>query len=415
MATERLSMRKTKEILRLKWVMKRSHREVANSLGVSVGVVSKTLARARALELTWATAEGLEESALEAKLYGVPRVPTGNRPKPDPVSIHLERMKTGVTLELLHLEYLEEHPNGYGYTVFCDVYREWRKRKKLTMRQNHNAGEKLFVDYSGKKPALMNRETGEVESVELFVAVLGASNYTFVEASRSQKSRDFLMSHVRALDFLGGCPKAFVPDQLKSGVVAACRYEPTTQRTYTELARHYGVAILPARPGKPRDKAKVEAGVLVVQRWVLSKLRNQTFYSLEALNERIGELCDELNSKPMRQYGGKSRRDLFEEIDRPALSRLPPERFIYADWRHAKTNIDYHIEFDKHFYSVPYALVREPVEVRATALTIEVFHKGKRVASHLRSYQAGRHTTEASPMPKSHQKHLEWTPTRMIT
>jgi transposase len=416
MAKERLSMRKTREILREKWELGLSHRAVMRSLGVSLGMVSNTVARAQAAGLrTWAEVEALSDEALEERLYGPARAARkGDRPPPDPVWIHTERQKPGVTLELLHMEYREQHPNGYGYTSFCAVYRKWLARQKLTMRQVHRGGEKLFVDYSGKKPHIADRKTGEVHEVELFVAVLGASNYTYAEATRSQKIEDWIGSHVRALAALGGVPAVIVPDQLRSAVSRPCRYEPGAQRTYAELAHHYGTAIVPARPRKPRDKAKVEVAVQVVQRWILARLRHQSFFSLDALNERIRELCDELNERPMRRYGGKTRRQLFTEIDRPQLRPLPAEPFVYATWRHARVNIDYHVTVDQHYYSAPHALVHEQVEVRLTALTVELFHKGRRVAAHVRSYAPGRHTTESAHMPKAHQKHLEWSPSRLI-
>ncbi len=413
MATKRLSMRKIREILRLKWVLKRSHREVVGSLGVSLGAVSEAVSRANKRGLTWEAVESLADEELDERLYG-PRLATRSRPKPDPVWIHLERKKVGVTLELLHLEYLEQHSDGYRYTTFCDVYRQWLKKHRLSMRQVYRAGEKAFVDYSGKKPSIIDRKTGEATEVELFVAVLGASNFTYAEASESQKSPAWIASHQNAFEYFGGVPEAAVPDQLKSGVIEACRYEPKTQRTYAEMARHYGIAILPARPGKPRDKAKAEVGVLVVQRWILARLRNERFFSLAELNDRIAQLRDELNDRPMRRYGGATRRELFEKLDRPALSPLPTERFVYAEWKDAKVNIDYHIEYDKHFYSVPFSLTQEPVEVCATAMTVEILHRRQRVASHARSYKPGGYTTDPEHRPKSHREHADWTPSRLI-
>lgn len=414
MATERLTVRNTREILRLKWANNMTHRATARSLGVSAGVVGKTVTRARSAGLSWEDICGMDDAALEARLYGPPRAPTRGRVKPDPVWIHLERKKPGVTLELLHLEYLEEHPEGYGYTSFCDTYREWLGRRKLTMRQTHRGGEKLFVDYSGKRLTIVNAETGELEPVEFFVAVLGASNYTYAEATLTQQSHDFIASHVRAFEFLGGIPDAVVPDQLKSGVTKACRYEPMPQRTYAEMARHYGTAILPARPYKPKDKAKVEVGVQVAQRWILARLRNRIFHSLEALNEAIGELLEDLNDRTMRRYG-KSRRELFQALDVPALSPLRADRFVYAEWKTAKVNIDYHIVFGKSYYSAHFSHARDVVEVRASMTTIEIFHKGKRIASHPRSYKQGSYTTNPEHMPKSHQAHLEWSPTRIVS
>jgi transposase len=405
-------MRSIREVLRQKLVLKKSHREVARSLGLSAGAVGSVMVRAAELELDWAAAEALTEAELEQRLYG-PRLAAGaQRPLPDPVYIHNERKRTGVTLELLHLEYLEQHPDGYRYTQFCEVYREWLKKHRLSMRQVHRAGEKLFVDYSGKKPHVVDPDTGEVTDVELFVAVLGASNYTFAEATRTQGGPDWLASNGHALSFIGGVPGALVPDQLKSGVTKSCRYEPGVQRTYEEMAGHYGTAVVPARPGCARDKAKVESGVLVAQRWILARLRNQTFFSLRELNDRIGELLEDLNDRKMRLYGA-SRRELFERLDKPALRPLPSEPFVYAEWKRVKVNIDYHVEVDHHFYSAPHELVHEYLEARFTATTVELFRGGQRVASHTRSYLRGKHTVEAEHMPKAHQKHLEWTPSRI--
>jgi transposase len=411
MATERLSMRKTREILRQKWELGRSHRQVGESLGISLGVVSLALDRARKAGLDWAAAATLAEDELEARLY--PATVAATRPLPDFGKVHAERRRPGVTLELLHLEYLEQYPAGYRYTQFCERYREWLKSHRLTMRQEHRAGDKEFVDYSGKKPAIVDRETGERIEVELFVAALGASNFTYAEATMTQRGPDWIASHVRAFEYFGGVVAALVPDQLKSGVTLPCRYEAGVQRTYEEMARHYGTTVLPARPVRPRDKAKVEVAVQVAQRWILARLRNQTFFSLDELNHRIWELLEELNNRRMRVYGC-SRRELFERLDRPALRPLPQERFVYGEWKTARVNIDYHIELEHHYYSVPHTLIHELVDGRFTATTVEVFHKGRRVATHARSYTRGRHTTIAAHMPQVHQKHLEWTPSRII-
>jgi transposase len=415
---ERLTMRKIREVLRQKWNLNKTHREVAESTGASVGLVSGILTRAQAAGLGWEAVAALNDRELEERLYGPPRVIGGQRPLPDPQYIHIERRKAGVTLELLHLEYLEQHPDGYRYTQFCDSYRRWLKERGLTMRQEHRAGEKLFLDYSGKKPCIVDPKTGEVIEVELFVAVLGASNYTYVEATRTQQSHDWVASNVRALQFFGGVAGALVPDQLKAAVTVPCRYEPQVQRTYEELARHYATVVVPARPGKSRDKAKVEVGVQIAQRWILARLRRQTFFSLEELNERIAELVDDLNDRRMRLYGA-SRRELFEKLDKPALKPLPAASFSYAEWKQVRPNIDYHIEFDLHFYSVPHALVHErdksKFEARATAMTVEVYSNGERVAAHPRSYKRGCHTTIAEHMPKAHREHQEWSPSRFIS
>jgi transposase len=413
MATERLNMRHVREILRQKWVLGRTHREVAQSVGLSAGAVGKVVGRAEAARMTWATVEALDEQVLEGQLYG-PRLPqTAQRPMPDWKQVHAERLRPSVTLELLHLEYLQHHPDGYRYTAFCEHYRRWLKTKQLSMRQDHRAGDKAFVDYSGRKPSYVDPATSQRVEVELFVAVLGASNFTYAEASPSQRGPHFIQSHVRALAYFGGSPSALVPDQLKSGVTRSCWYEPGIQRTYEQLATHYGTTVLPARPYRPKDKAKVEGAVLIAQRWILARLRNQTFFSIDALNEAIWALLEELNDRPMRVYKA-SRRELYERIDKPALTPLPAVAFVYGEWKHARVNIDYHVELDGHYYSVPHALIHEQVELRSTATTVEVFYRGKRLASHARSNERGRHTTVDEHMPRAHREHRDWSPTRLL-
>jgi transposase len=415
MATERVPMQKIREILRLKWVAGRSHREAARSLGVSAGAVAAAVGRARAAAVTWDAVEALSDDALERTLYGpTPAAIAGARAEPDLAAIHQELRRPGVTLELLHVEYLAAHPTGYRYAAFCARYRAWRARQRLSRRQVHKAGEKAFVDYAGMRPTIVDPATGEVIAVELFVAVLGASNYTFAEATRTQQSADWIGSHVRAVEFFGGVPAVWVPDQLRTGVTRPCRYEPGVQRTYAEWAQHYQTVVLPARPAKPRDKAKVEVAVQVAERWILAQLRHETFFSLAALNARIRELLTTLNARPMKGYGGRSRRDLFEQFDQPALQPLPAERFVHADWLRARVNIDYHVEVDRHYYSVPHPLVHETVDVRLSATTVEIFQRGTRVWLHARSAQPGRHTTVAAHMPKAHRAHQEWSPSRLV-
>lgn len=400
-------MSKTREILRLRWDLGRSVREASRATGASLGVVSRTECRARKAGLDWTGVEVLDDEQLERRLYdGAKHSRGATRPAPDPSWIDTELRRVGVTLELLHLEYLREHPDGYRYTAFCDVYRQWRSRRGLVMRQQHKAGEKAFVDYSGKRPSIVDPTTGEVLEVELFVAVLGASNLTYAEATRTQRIEDFVRSHVHAFEYFGGVPKITVPDQLKSAVRVACRYEPTIARTYAELGRHYGTAIVPARPGKPRDKAKVEVAVQIAQRWILARLRNETFFSLETLNARIAECLEELNERAMKGLGGINRRTLFERVERAELLPLPQERFVVSEWKRATVNVDYHIAISDHFYSVPYTLVREEVEGRLTATTVEIFHRGRRVASHVRSHVRFRFTTDPAHMPEAHRKHF---------
>ena len=413
MATERLAMHQAREILRQKLVLKRSHRAVMAAVGVSMGTVSGVAGRAKALGLDWKAVEALDDEALEVRLYG-PRITTRDlRPVPDAAALHVELRRPGVTLQLLHIEYLERHADGYRYTKFCEVYREWVERRAPSMRQVHVAGDKMFVDYSGKKPHYVDATTGEVVEVELFVAVLGASSYTYVEATHTQTLADFTSSNARALTWFGGVPNAIVPDQLKSAVTTSSRYEAGLSRTFAEFGRHYGTTILPARPRSPRDKAKVEVAVQIAQRWILARMRNERFTSLGGLNARIAELCVELNGRVMRHYKA-SRLELFERFDKPALRALPEEPFVHAVWTRARLNIDYHAKVDEHFYSAPFTLVHEELWARMTATTVELFHGGERVASHLRSFAPGRHTTEVRHMPAAHQKQAEWTPTRIL-
>lgn len=414
MATKRLSMRNTKEILRLKWVLNLSHRDVATSVGVSVGTVTNVVGRAAEKGLSWSEVETMNETTLGRRLYGLPSPFQPKRPLPSPSHIHEELHKVGVTLQLLHVEYLEGYPDGYKYTQFCNHYRKWLKKRGVSMRQIHRAGERLFVDYSGKKPEIVNPETGEVIPVELFVSALGASNLIYAEATLTQQSHDWITSHVRAFEYMDGVTEMVVPDQLRSGVSKPCWYEPGIQRTYEEMAAHYGTVVIPARSAHPKDKAKVEAAVLVAQRWILARIRNQVFFSLNELNERIAELVEELNNRTMKLYG-KSRRELFESLDRPAMKALPSHRFQYGEWKIAAgVNIDYHIQLEKQFYSVPHQLIGERVDARTSAMTVEVYFRGQRIASHPRQFRPGAYSTLPEHMPKSHRSHAEWSPSRFI-
>jgi len=408
-------MRKSREILKAKLKRGLSHRRAAKSVGASAGVVGSVMVRAKALGLTsWELVEPLDEGELERLLYGAGG-PGRSRPEPDLVWIHTERQRSKtVTLELLHLEYLARHPGGYKYTAFCDRYREWLKRQKLSMRQIHLAGEKAFVDYSGKTVTVMDPETGQARQAELFVAVLGASSYTFAEATWTQQLPDWTASHVRAMEFFGGTTVVWVPDQLRSGVSGPHRYDPDVNRTYAELAEHYDAIVIPARPRKPKDKAKAEVGVQVAQRHILARLRNETFFGLAALNERIAELLDELNERPMKGYGGQSRRQRYELLDRPALKALPGQRYVYADWSKERVGRDYHVEVDDHAYSVPYQLARQTVWVRVSAATVEVYFRDKRVAAHRRSHEVGKATTCKEHMPAAHRAHADVSPARLI-
>lgn len=406
-------MRALREILRQKLQLRKSHRAAAHAAGVAAGSVASAATRARALGLDWNAVEKLDDEQLETRLYGPRGGKRGGRPEPAPAYIHVELRRPGVTLALLHLEYLEQHPDGYRYTTFCERYGEWLGKQRLSMRQVHVAGDKMFEDYSGKKPHIVDASTGECIEVELFVAVLGASSYTFAEATFTQRVADWISSNSRAVAFFGGVPNAVVPDHLKSAVTVSCKYDPGIQKTFDEWAQHYATTILPARPKKPKDKAKVEVAVQVAQRWILARLRNQVFFSLGELNACIAELLVDLNNRRMRAYNA-SRRELFERLDRPALRPLPSEPYEYADWKRVALNIDYHVDFEGHYYSAPHGLRGEELWLRATASTIEIFRLGHREATHARSRVVGRHTTIVEHMPAAHRLHAEWTPERIL-
>ena len=412
MATKRLLMRQIREILRLKYEQQFSHRAIAGACQVSLGTVSEYLGRSRRAGLAWPLPVELDDTALEARLFPPSGSTSRERVPPDLEHIHQELKRVGVTLHLLWEEYRETHPDGYGYSRFCEIYRRWAKKLRPSMRQVHRAGEKVFIDFSGKRPHWVNPRTGDTVAAELFVAVLGASNYTYAEALPSQQLHDWIGAHNRMVECFGGSGRIWVPDQLKSGVTVPCRYEPGIHRTYQEAAQHYGAVVIPARPRKARDKAKVEVGVLVAQRWILARLRNRTFFSLGALNTAIGELLVELNRRPMQQLGA-SRRELFERLDRPALQPLPAGRYEAAEWKICRANIDYHVDVDSHLYSVPYQLRGEGLEARYTANIVEIYFKNRRVASHRRRYDR-QPSTLPEHMPSAHRAHAEWTPSRLI-
>jgi transposase len=361
MPAERLPMRKVREVLRQRYAFGASERVIAQSLGLGRTAVGEYIRRAAVIGVTWPIPAELDDPALERKLFAPAGYnPPRSKPLPDWAHIHAELRRARVTLALLWQDYRGQHPEGYGYSRFCDLYGEWRRGVTATMRQTHIAGEKLFVDFAGDTMPVFDAVTGEVRDTKIFVAVLGASNYTYVEARFSEGLPDWIGAHVNALEFLGGVPKAIVCDNLKAGVTTASRYEPGVNRTYQDLAAHYGTTIMPTRPRKPRDKAKVEGAVLIVERWILARLRDRRFFSLAELNVAIRTLVDELNGRLMRKLGA-SRREFFETIDRPALMPLPGEPYQYAEWRRARVAPDYHVEVHGHFYSVPSRLIRQVV------------------------------------------------------
>ena len=414
MAATRLLMRRLRDILRLKYEAGLTHRAIAQACTVGLGTVSSYLTRATAAGLTWPLPDALDDAALEARLFTRPADPSRlDQAVPVWAHLHQELKRPGVTLQLLWLEYRGAHPTGYAYSHFCARYRRWAQVLKPSMRQVHRAGEKLFVDFSGKRPSLIDATTGACVEVELFVGVLGASGLIYAEATRSQDLASWVGAHVGMVEYFGGSAAIWVPDNLKSGVTTANYYEPEINRTYTDLARHYGAIVLPARAAHPHDKPKVEVSVQIAQRWILAVLRHHTFFTLADLNAAIRTCLDAVNARPM-QVVGVSRRALFEQLDRPALRPLPATRYELATWKPCRVNIDYHVEVDHNWYSVPYQLIHVRVDARATQTTIEVFVTGRRVASHVRLTGRGRYATDVAHMPRAHRAHAEWTPSRLI-
>jgi transposase len=383
-------MRKIRDVLRLS-AARLSTRRIAVSLNIGTTSAGDYLRRARRAGLAWPLPEGLSDEALERLLFPPPvAFSRDRRPPPDWPALHRELRRPGVTLSLLWEEYRAAHPEGYGYSRF------W----------------KMFVDYAGTTAEVIDPLTGEIREAQVFVATLGASSYSYAEATWTQSLPDWIGAHSRAFAYFGGVPAQVVPDNLKSGVVKACLYDPEINRTYADMAAHYGTAILPARPRKPRDKAKVEVAVQVVERWILARLRNRRFFSLAELNQAMAELLVDLNGR-VTHHLGASRHQLFEDLDRPALGPLPGTPYLYAEWKQRRAGLDYHVEVAKHYYSVPHALAKQKLWARITDRSVEVFHKGKRVAAHMRASGNRRHTTIPEHMPSSHRRHAGWTHERI--
>ncbi len=410
-----VSMRKIREILRLLADGKLTQRKVAQSCGVSRPSVAEYLSRSKALGLSLLELVEMSDGDLERLLKPEEsKVGSLHRPQPEWSKIYEELKRKSVTLQLLWEEYKVSHPEKhYRLSQFCELYRRWKKKLDVSLRQTHKAGEKCFVDYAGQTVAVTDPVTGEVRQAQIFVSVLGASNYTFSEATWDQSLESWTDSHIHAFEYFGGVPEIVVPDNLKAGVSKVCRYEPDLNPTYHEMAVHYGTAVIPARARRPKDKAKVEVGVQIVERWILAALRNRTFFSLRELNLAIRELLEKLNARPFKKLDG-CRKSWFETMERAALKPLPAERYVLARWKRATVGIDYHVELEGHYYSVPHGLRQQEVELRYTSTTVEILFRSKRIASYLRDSRKGRHTTQSEHMPVNHQQYLEWTPSRIL-
>ena len=416
MTTKKVTMQKIKDTLRLRYDAKLPQRQIALSLGLSLGVVSKYLQRTEAVGLSWPLLEGLPDHELATRLQPPRQVAEAQVfVEPDFSKMQQELKRKGMTRQLLWEEYAQAYPDAhYSYSRFTVLYRCWRAKQKLSMRQVHRVGEKLFVDYCGPTVPVVNPDTGEYRKAQVFVAVLGASSYTYAEATWSQSLPDWIGSHVRAFEFYGGLVEVVVPDNLRSAVSKACRYDPDLNPTYQQMAEHYGIAVVPARTYKPQDKSKAEVGVQIVERWMMARLRHRTFFTLASLNQAIRFLLDDLNDRAFKKRPG-SHREQFEWLDKPALKPLPDSPYDYREIKKVRVHLDYHVEYDRHYYSVPYQLVKQAVMVHAGETTLAIFHQGKQVAQHPRAFSKGSHTTDANHMAKAHRKHQEWSPQRFLS
>ena len=412
MSAERLSMRKLREILRLRYEGKIPVRGIATSCRASPSTVIRYLERAEVAKLGWPLPEEMNDEALEKLLFPKEKKPEKERPEPAYGEIHIELRRKHVTLQLLWEEYQEQHPEGYQYSQFCKLYQRWASKLNPTMRQTHRVGEKTFVDFSGDGLTLIDPATGECRKAPLFLAVLGASNYTYVEPVEREDLPTWLGCHVRTFEFYEGVSEIVVPDNLKAGVTTPHYYEPDINLAYADLANHYGVAVIPARVRKPRDKAKVEQAVLLAERWILACLRKRQFFSIEEARKAVRELVEKLNNRPMRRLK-KSRKELFDEIERAALKPLPSKPYELSQWARPRVNIDYHVEFECNFYSVPYGLIHEVLDLRATESVVEIFSKSQRITSHQRCYGKNIAITNPEHMPSSHRAYAKWTPERI--
>jgi transposase len=413
MPTKRLAMRQIHRLMGLHFGAGLGARAIGRELGISHSTVREYLARIAAANITWPLAPDITETALEQRLFANGGVQAGARRhvEPDWTAVVRELKRPGVTLQTLWEEYSDTQPDFYSYSRYCQLFREFERRLTPSMRQNHVAGDKAFVDYSGKKVPIVDPHSGEVRHAEIFVGVLGASSLTYAEASWTQALPDWIGAHVRMFKFWGAVPRLLVPDNLKSGVHRASFYDPEINRSYGAMAEHYHVGILPARPYRPRDKAKVEAGVRIAQYYVLGRLRHRMFFSLAECNAAIAEILPQLNGRVMRHIG-LSRQQMFDTIERPAMQKPPEQDYEYAEWKIARVGIDYHVEAAGFFYSVHHSLIRQQVDTRLTERTVEIFRRGERVAAHVRRYHGPRHATLPEHMPSAHRRYAEWNPER---
>ena len=411
MAQKVLTMRKIKEILRLKWVVGLSDRQTGASLKIAHSTVGEYVKRAERAGLDWSQAENMTETELKDRLFPVKKSDPEASPQPDWQQIEVELQSRGVTRMLLWQEYITAHPDGYGYSQFCEHYRRWGKtQEKPVLRIPKKMGEEAQVDYAGQTMAVIDPKSGEIIKVQIFVGVLSASGLIYAEAHLSQSLPNWLRAHVRMFGFFGGTPRILRIDNLKAGVSKPNFYEPDLNPTYHELSVHYGVAVIPARVARPRDKGLGENAVLQVERWVLAPLRKERFFSLHDLNQAIKKRLAWLNGRE-RTNKAPSRRTVFEQHEKDTLQPLPAYSFDYLEIKQAKVHIDYHVSFEKHKYSVPHKYTRQIVLIRASERLVEIYHHDQRIACHVRCNKRG-YSTEQEHMPANHRWYLDWTPQR---
>lgn len=412
MPAKRLSMRKIKEILRLHFELNLSERIISTSLGCSRSAVGDYIKKSITAKITWKDIKDLPDEQVESFLFSknISRKKAAELPMEE---IHLELKKKYVTKELLWHEYKNKINWQGSYSLFCMRYRDWSRGRNIYMRQQHNYGEKLFIDYAGPTVKIYDLNTNSSKDAQIFVCALGGSNYTYAEASWSQNSENFISSHIRAFEYFGGVAKILVPDNLKSAVDIPSKYESEINKSYLKLAEHYNCVVIPARVRKPKDKAKVESAVLLVERWILACIRDKKYYSLSTLNEDISILLEKLNSKKFKKLPG-SRKSIFTEYEKPALIPLPKTEFEHSNFKLTRVGLHYHIEYDKNYYSVPYTYARKEVEIRVTLNTIEVLYRNARIASHIRQYSVNKWSTQLEHMPRSHKEVVEWTPEKIV-
>ena len=414
MSQGRLSMKKLREVLRLHFECKLTNRKIAKALSLSPTTVGSYLLAAEIAELQWQEVSSLNDAELIVRIE--PHCQQLSRSSKrrkliEFIDIHNQLKKKGVTRELLHQEYQRScgSAKAISYTEFCRQYRQFKKTLKPSMRQTHTAGEKIFVDYAGPTIDIYNQETGAAQQAMIFVGVLGASNFTYAEATFTRSLPDWIGSHVRMFEYFGGVSEMIIPDNEKSAVNKACHYDPDLNPNYVALAAHYNTVVIPTRPYHPKDKAKVEVAVQVVERWILARLRHHKFFTLGELNEAIAKLLEELNNRPFKKLPG-SRRSHFESYEKSALKPLPKHRYEFVLIKKAQVNLDYHVEIDEHYYSVPHQYIGKTVEYHLSQKIVSLFHNDQRIAIHKRSEVKGGSTTTTEHMPQAHKRHHEWVP-----